>query len=259
MTGWRQALALGVRGALAYRTELVVRVVSGAVVGALTTAVWMGVTRGRAQVAGVPSPALVTYVLVAWLWATALATRVDAELAERARTGDLALDLLRPVPPQALAYWRDLGRTAATALVTTLPLLAGAALVVPVSLPTRPGPWLAFALSLPISHAVSFGLAWLVGLGATLLRTGRGLLHLKGSVLALLSGALIPLEVYPDAVRAVVVWLPFAGLSHTPAALLTGRAGVGLLAVQALWAAALLLLGQRAWAALTRRLVLQGG
>ena len=259
MIGWRQGIALGAREVLAYRTELLARCVSAALVGVLTTSVWLAVTRGRTEVGGVPASALVTYVLVAWLWAAAVSTRVDQHLADRAASGALALDLLRPGSLQAQAYFRDLGRTAATAVFTTVPLLAGALVVVPVPVPTAPSAWLAFAASLPVSHALAFALAWLVGLGAVLLRTGTGLLHLKGAVLALLSGALIPLEIYPDAVRHVVVWLPFAGLSHTPAALLTGRGGLDLLAVQAGWAVLLLGLGHRAWRSVSRHLVLQGG
>lgn len=239
--------------------ELLVRGVSAALVGALTTSVWLAVTRGRADVGGVPASALVTYVLVAWLWAAAVSTRVDQRLAERAASGALALDLLRPGSLQARAYCRDLGRTGMTALFTTVPLMVGAVLVVPVTLPTDPLLWLAFAASLPVSHALAFALAWLVGLGAVLLRTGEGLLHLKGALLALLSGALIPLEIYPDAVRAFVVWLPFAGLSHTPAALLTGRGGLALLMVQAGWALALMALGHGVWRGVSRRLVVQGG
>ncbi len=259
MRGWRQTVALGAREVLAYRTELVARCTSAALVGVLTTSVWLAVTRDRPAVGGVPASALVTYVLVAWLWAAAVSTRIDQHLADRAASGALALDLLRPGSLQARAYFRDVGRTAATALFTTVPLLVGSVFVVPVSLPTDPSTWVAFAASLPVSHALAFALAWLVGLGAVLLRTGNGLLHLKGALLALLSGALIPLEIYPDAVRRVVVWLPFAGLSHTPAALLTGRGGLDLLAVQAAWAVVLLGLGHQAWRKVSRHLVVQGG
>ena len=255
---WR-AVRLGAQEALAFRTEVLVRVASALLVATLTWSVWSAVAADRDAVAGVPSAALPAYALVAWLWATVYATRIDAELAQRARTGDLVVELLRPVDLQLWHYARDLGRASVALVCTGGPLLAVALVLLPLPLPGDPRTWLWLALSLPLSHGVSVGLAWLVGVAAVRLRSGRGLLALKGAVLALLSGALIPLQLYPEPVQVLANWLPFASLSHGPAALFIGQAGPEVVARQALWVGVLALLGRWAWRRGRAGLVTQGG
>lgn len=259
MSWARATVALGARGAVAYRAGVVVRLVSATLVGLLTASVWFAVTDGRDAVAGVPAADLVTYAVVSWLAASTWSSPVGGELAEQGRSGDLALLLLRPVPLQAWLYLRDLGRAAAVFTLSAGPLLALALLVLPLSRPQTAGPWLAFAASLVLAHAVAYGLAWLVGLGAALLRTGGGLLHAQSAAFALLSGALIPLDLYPGWASRLARMLPFAALADAPAQLFLGRAGSGVLVLQAAWAVALALVGGLAWRVVRRRLVVQGG
>jgi ABC-2 type transport system permease protein len=259
VTVLQATVALGARGVLAYRTGVAVRFVSAALVALLTWAVWTAVTDGRDQVAGVPATVLVTYVVVAWLSASAWTSPVAAELAQRFRSGDLALTLLRPVRLQTWLYQRDVGRAGATFVLTAVPLLAVSLVVLPLHRPESGVRWLLFFVSLVLAHAVAFGLAWLVGLGAVLLRTGRGLLHLQGAAFALLSGALIPLDLYPQPVTALARALPFAALADGPASIFVGRAGVEVVVAQAGWAVGLGLLGALAWRGVRRRIVVQGG
>ena len=65
-------------------------------------------------------------------------------------------------------------------------------------MPERPSTWLVFGVSLLLAHAISFGFAWLVGIAAFRLRNAAGLAHLKGTVISVFSGALIPLDLYPE-------------------------------------------------------------
>lgn len=252
-------IALGARGAVAYRAGVAVRLVSATLVGVLTASLWFAVTDGRDAVAGVPSIDLVTYAVVGWLAASTWGSPVGGELAEQGRSGDLALLLLRPVPLQAWLYLRDLGRAGAVFALSAGPLLALALVALPLHRPDKPGPYLAFAASLVLAHAVAYGLAWLVGLGAALLRTGGGLLHVQSAAFALLSGALIPLDLYPHWATRVARLLPFAALADAPAMLFLGRAQPQVLALQAAWAVGLALLGAIAWRFVRRRVVVQGG
>ncbi|MGH8058176.1 MAG: ABC-2 family transporter protein, partial [Candidatus Entotheonellia bacterium] len=78
-----------------------------------------------------------------------------------------------------------------------------------------------------------------------------------------LSGFLVPLNYFPDRARAIVTWLPFAGMLQAPIEVLLGKLqGVALgyaLLLQAGWA--LVLLGADrlllAWA--VRKVIIQGG
>ena len=214
------SLSLGLRLSAAWRLDVLTRLLSGAVVLLLTGSLWTAVTEGRPSVAGRPGPELVAYAVIAWVVARVAATPIDQELGERTRTGAVLHDLLRPGSLLVHLWARDAGRALVVLASTALPLGVAGVLLFDVGLPRGPGPWVAAGLSLVLAHAVAVGLALCVGAAA--LRAGRadGLVHAKGLLVALLSGALVPLDVYPAPLTRLARALPFAALADAPTDLL---------------------------------------
>ncbi len=238
------SLGLGLRLAAAWRLDVLTRLLSGGVVLLLTGVLWTAVTDGRPVVAGRAGPELVSYAVIAWVVARIAATPIDQELGERTRTGDVVHDLIRPGGLVLHLWARDVGRALVVSLTTAVPLGILSVMLFDVGLPRTPGPWLAAAVSLVLAHAVAVGLALCIS--ALAIRVGRadGLVHAKGLMVALLSGALIPLDVYPAGLTRVARALPFAALADAPADLLVrGTSIVDALPVlgrQAVWATCLL-------------------
>jgi ABC-2 type transport system permease protein len=91
----------------------------------------------------------------------------------------------------------------------------------------------------------------------------RGPYVLGLAVSNLLSGLAIPLVFFPGALGDVLRALPFASMLQAPIDVYLGEelggSTVGVLALQAVWALALLGLGRAVLAAGTRKLVVQGG
>ena len=259
----RASLRLGASLVFAYRLEVAVQFASASLVALLNWSLWHAIMDGRAEVAGRSASEMTTYVVVAWIVTTFYGNQLDRWLGSRFRTGDLAVDLLRPWSLQAHLYLRDLGRACCALLLTTVPLFFWTQTLLPLQAPQRAGVWAAFGLSLLLAHAISFGFSWLVGVASFHLRNAAGLAHLKSTIIAVFSGALVPLDLYPAPLRAVVLWLPFQGMSHTPANIFVEAIPLdGLwrpLLVQAGWAAGLALLGMAAFRRATGRLIIQGG
>jgi ABC-2 type transport system permease protein len=183
-------------------------------------------------------------------------------LAERIRTGDVVSDLARPVT----LFYRDLAERYGTGLYYLIArfvpvYLVGLAIfaVVP---PLR---WelLLFPLSLVLAVGVSAGLWYLACSSAYFRETANGELSAVVFINVLLGGMSVPLDFYPDWLRAIADVLPFRATLYTPAALLTGKLSGPALAFalshQLVW------LGLLAWLSLTietrglRRLATQGG
>ena len=82
-------------------------------------------------------------------------------------------------------------------------------------------------------------------------------------VMLLLSGFVVPIRLFPDWARDVVLALPFATMTQIPCDVFLERfAGAGALmalAGQAAWAIVLLALAQALVVVATRRVVTQGG
>lgn len=252
---------VGFTHVFAYRAEIVIQLLSAGIVAALNGSLWSVAISGRSAIAGVPSAEIFSYVIMAWVGVSVVATRVNEEIGRRMREGLIAADLLRPMTLQRFWYARDLGRAAATLLVQTLPLFLACLLAFPVRLPSHAITWVFWFCALFLAHAVNYGLSFLVGLAALPFRNVSGLTHLKSTLVSIFSGALIPLALFPSWAQGVVSVLPFAALAHAPATIfLESETRVGsVLAGQAAWAIALWLLGQFAWERAASRLTVQGG
>jgi ABC-2 type transport system permease protein len=185
------------------------------------------------------------------------------ELALRVRSGDIATDLQRPLDLQG--YWLayDLGRATYHALFRGVPPFLVGALVFDVHVPDAVQLWAAFVASLVLAVVASFAFRFLFNLAAFWLLDYRGVGTLAMVVSTFLSGQIVPLAFFPDELRTLAWALPFASMVQAPIEVFLGHARglelVGLLALQALWAAILLGLGRLVLAAGMRKLVIQGG
>ncbi|MCF6473882.1 ABC transporter permease [Nonomuraea sp. MG754425] len=179
---------------------------------------------------------------------------------ERIRSGDIALDLVRPASLQLWALAEDTGRAAYLFLVRGIPpMLLGAALF-GIHFPADPGRWLAFLAGFAIAVVVSFGWRYLVALSVCWLLDDRGVAVLSLVLTTFFSGMMLPLHLFPGWLGDLVMVLPWAAMVQLPTDLYLGKAPVlDTLAFQALWAVVLLGLGALATRAIRHKVVIQGG
>ncbi|REF00145.1 ABC transporter permease [Thermomonospora umbrina] len=184
------------------------------------------------------------------------------ELTQRIRSGDVAIDLHRPVDLQGWWLADDLGRGACTLLLRGgLPMVAGA-LAFDLRLPGAAG-WAAFAVSVALAVITGFGLRYLVAMAMFWLHDDRGLQAVALVLSMFFSGMILPLVAFPGWLGTLAQALPWAALIQVPADVFLGEyRGAGLLAAygfQAMWAVVLLGAGRVLTSAARRRLVIHGG
>ena len=90
-----------------------------------------------------------------------------------------------------------------------------------------------------------------------------GLEMIKESVLLFLTGQLIPLSFFPQAVQNIFSYLPFSSMVYTPVMIYlgkyTGMELVKVLLIQFIWVIVLYLIGSLIWKKVTKRLIVLGG
>lgn len=179
---------------------------------------------------------------------------------ERIRSGDIALDLVRPASLQLWSMAEDLGRAGYLALARGIPpLLLGAALF-GIVWPAGAGHWAAFLTAFAAGWAVSFAWRYLVALSVCWLVDDRGANAFSLVLTTLCSGMMVPLVLVPGPLGEVVRATPFAAMVQAPADVYMGTADVPrTLALQAFWAVALLALGALGTRAIRHKVVIQGG
>lgn len=186
------------------------------------------------------------------------------EIQARIRTGDVSIDLFRPIDLQTWWLASELGRAAFHLLGRGIVPMAVGALVFELALPVSPLTWVMFLVSTWLAVVVGYALRYLLALSTFWLLDGTGL-NTVGTLLAMFfSGMLLPLTVFPGTFGEVARQLPWAAMLQVPADVLLeerrGAAGwAGALGFQAAWALVLLAAGRVLQAVATRRVVVQGG
>ena len=121
-----------------------------------------------------------------------------------------------------------------------------------------------FPLSLFLAFLVSFSIDYFVGLFGFYSESVWGLSTTKEIIVTVFSGALIPLQFFPDAIQKVLYWLPFQAIFHTPLMMIT-RPDQGwevflpMLVVQVGWAVGLFVLARLFYNQAVKVLRIAGG
>jgi len=252
--GWRRYAA--------YPWATAAGIFTNTIFGFLQAYILLAIYRHRSDVGGFDSRDAVTYVWLAQSMIMTVYLFNWQELALRIRDGSIAVDLARPLDPQR--YWLafDLGRAPYHFLFRgLLPFVLGA-LVFDLRYPS-PLDGVAFTASLVLAVVVSFGIRFLYNAAAFWLLDYRGVMTLTITVVLFFSGMVMPIRFFPHWLRDTAYALPFSAVLQTPVDIWLGKRHGGellaFLALQAVWAAALLGLGRLALGRGTRRLVVQGG
>lgn len=258
----------GFRRESAYRAAMLAGLAANSVFGFIRVAVFGAVVAGAAgtsgTLAGYTTATIVTYTWLSQALIGPLRLWETGALAERLRTGDIAVDLTRPLSLLRLHLGEDLGRCTATIIPRSLPILLVAAVTTGLTLPGDPALRALGALSIAVAVLVSALSRYTLQLLGFWIIELRGVRSLYQGLAGLLAGLVVPVPLMPDWLATAAWATPFPAMMQIPADLLGGRAsgaGAAALAVgiQLAWVAGLLALASALTVAGRRRLVVQGG
>ena len=224
--------------------------------------IWQAVYGDRDEMNGVTLHMMIVYVTIAMLQQYLIDSVSSAEMESRIQRGTVAGDLIRPVGlfPQMLAY--DVGFVIGR-IPLILVMLPFAALVGSLALPPTGLATIGYLISLVLAYVLSV-LVWMpIGLLGFWIINTTGIRFLMFSVIAFVSGQMVPLWFMPHALRTALEWLPFQGMAYAPLSIYVGETTGGeiwiTLAVQAAWIVILGILVWRLWLRARRSVQIQGG
>jgi ABC-type uncharacterized transport system permease subunit len=213
----------------------------------------------RTEVSGFTLHSVLTYTLIAAVFAEQLACRTELDTAFW--EGTMVMRALRPMGLVAQFAADMCGRWLLGLCLFSIPLLVGAPLLGVDALPASLAMALWFVPSLALAVVVGLALEFVfAGLVLALEQGVWVVSRIRQALTVVLSGALLPLALLPWGLGDIFAWLPFASMASTPLRIYTGTGQpLPLLATQALWAVLLWLLAHRIWAANRERMVGYGG
>jgi ABC-2 type transport system permease protein len=255
----------GFQRAITYRFQFWAEFVINLLFMYIYVCVWRALYGERVAVGGYGRQALLTYIIVSQtVFTFQFTVRAWAMIEQKVRTGEVALDLIRPVDFQGMLLATAVGTGLHTLLTNMLPKLAVFGLAGVLAAPASVTAGVLFPVSVALGFLVLFGVEFLIGVSAFWLVEIRGLYTaVMWGLGAFFSGYFLPLEFFPGWLQEVSRALPFAAMIYAPAAVYSGAAAgwaaVTVVVGQLAWVVGLLLAGRVLFGMAHRRLVVQGG
>lgn len=248
-TGWREASGAALRAwpglwragmaaAVAYRAEFLIWMLTTNM-SLVMLALWAAVARAG-PVAGYTGADFTAYYLSSLLVRLLTGCWVVWEMTYEIRNGTLALRLLRPLHPLIAYAAENLAALPLRALVAT-PVVVLLLWTSRGKLSHDPVSWALLLPALLGAWLLTFLVMAFIGTLALFVESALGVFQLWLALSSVLSGYLIPLDLFPAAVRPIAAWLPFRFTLSLPVELALGRHGhlesLRLLGAQWAWVA----------------------
>ena len=247
-----------------YRLALLAGIVTNSVFGFIRFGVFYAALVGAGgTIAGYDSAEASTYVWLGQGLLAGIGLSSQHEVSDRVRTGEIAIDLSRPLDLQ-LSYWaRDFGRAALQLPARgLLPVLIGA-VTTGIALPDS---WTAAPLGL-FSLACAVSISFLLRYGVNLISFWtfdvQGYANLYLLLMSLLSGFYVPVHIFPGWLQTIAKASPFPSMFQSPIDVISGRAlgaeALQVIGVQIIWLVILVAVTRLMLMRASSRLVVQGG
>ncbi|XEC93885.1 ABC transporter permease [Paenibacillus tarimensis] len=224
---------------------------------------WQAIYGDQPTLAGFTVAQMTTYVAVSWMARAFYFNNLDREIANEIRDGSVAIQFIRPYSYLLVKMMQGLGEGLFRLLLFMVPGMVVVCLIFPVKLPADPLVWALYLIMLAFSFLINTQINMLTGLFAFFVENNEGMMRMKRVMVDLFSGVVVPISFFPGWLEAVMQWLPFQAITYLPSSVFTGRTegseAFGVLGLQLIWFAVLLLPIWWVWRRARYRLFVQGG
>lgn len=260
---WRFLVA-GIRGQSAYPLATLAGLVANATFGLLKGGI-MGaaVESSGGELSGYSAATMAAFV---WLGQGMLGSVNfwgGSDLQARIKSGDVAVDFLRPVSVQAAHVLTDIGKGLFALLPRGLPSVVIGVLVSSMALPPDAAAYALGLVSLLIGITISHATVYVVATTGFWLVETRGVSVFYMALSGFFAGLYTPIYLFPDWLLTLALLTPFPSMMQFPIDVLSGQATGSAawqhLGVQLVWLTVVLVFGHLMTRAGRRRLEVQGG
>jgi ABC-2 type transport system permease protein len=254
---------MALQQALAYRGTALFTVLILFLWIAILFSFWNSAYAGRDEIAGYTHRDMRTYILLAYAINALVGWRIARGMLGRIRTGEIVIDMIRPLNYRTTQLATAAGGGVIEGFIS-FGIAIGLGLVFfDIRPPAGVLAAVLFVGSVLAGFVTKVLVIFLISLLTFWTLQGVGLMWAQQSLIAILSGTLVPLALLPGWIRVVAEVLPLRGIVATPVSIYLGGVQgwelAGLLALQLGWLAVLWWVTDKAWIAAFRAVEVQGG
>lgn len=251
------------RQQMAYRASTFSNLSVNFFFGLMRIAVLLALYGQQQSVEGMNLVGVVTYLALSQSIITFVTIFGSSDLMNSIYSGEIAMQLLKPMHYFNYAMAQDMGRSIFNLIFRGVLLFFIYDLFFKLTYPPNAMTWLAFFVSIWLAWLISFAYRFLVNLTSFWTPNARGMLRFFFVTGWFFSGFLMPLRLFPEWLQKIAMYTPFPYMLDTPVEIYMGLRSpsniLQSLSIQIVWIIILVVLAQLVLKRGTRRLVILGG
>ena len=212
-----------IQSALAYRFNIISTILVQCLFMFAMACFWKAAYGGTGAVSEVGEQDMITYTVISVIMGNLLTMGVERRIESSVRSGSVALDMLKPVSIYGIYLAEDVGDMIVAVFQIAVPLLILGTVMFRFPAPASVGHFILFLISFTIGYLINWMLAVLLGMCAFKVISMGPVRNVKGFIMKLLSGSVIPLWFFPEGLRAALEVLPFVNIYQLPLGIYIGR------------------------------------
>jgi ABC-2 type transport system permease protein len=225
---------------LAYRSGFIFTILNNLAYMGIAFYLWRSIYQGREVLKGLTFNQTFLYITVASSLFVLLKTWTDWEISFQITEGSIIMSLVKPISFQLAMMAQSLGFSLMNFISVSLPSILFLIFVFRIQINVGVG-FFFFPVALVFSFLLNTTIDYIIGLTSFYTESIWGISSTKEIIISFLSGMLIPLQFFPDAIQNVLKFLPFQAMYHLPLMMLTSPDKkptdyLAMLGIQAFWA-----------------------
>lgn len=225
--------------------------------------IWMAIYKFDSVINGISKDQIITYIILSRIIYTQITSGFIPRIGRRIQTGDVTMDLLKPIDFQFFMFFSRIGDFVSFFVMTAVPILIISGLALGIQAPLNFPTFIYFLLSLFMAMAVSFFVEYWIGLLTFYTNYSWGLQTFQEALVSLFSGVLVPLTFFPGWLKIITNFLPFQQMSYSPVSIylgiVKGPQVLEVLGFQMMWIVILLFLSRLFYSFAIKKITVQGG
>ncbi|HEX3028856.1 MAG TPA: ABC-2 family transporter protein [Clostridia bacterium] len=205
----------------------------------------------------------ISYSALTTIMSLILGGEMIGSFGDKIRDGSVVSDLQKPLSFQVYTMVSGFGSLAGNILFNMLPRFIAIYLAIGIYTPTKPLSVLLFAASFFLGCLIALSIDYILSIFAIYFVEVISLIILKGVVIGLFAGAIIPLWIFPQWLLDIINLLPFRLMCFSPASIYLEKVSyidaMNLLLLQVFWIVALTVVGKVISHICLKRITVAGG
>jgi ABC-2 type transport system permease protein len=257
-----------IQEALSYKARFVLFIIARTFTVIITYYLWKAIynSNGANTLAGFTKNEMALYIFMSFVTASIISVEVASWIGTDVVEGSIAINLIKPINYKTSLFFKALGDIVYNFFIPSIFIWIGILInqyVTLGELPPSITTHLLYFISLSFGFVLLFLFEYCFGMLAFYTSYIWGMRISKNAILAFLSGQIIPFTFFPNAIRVIFSYLPFASINYIPVMIylnkVKGTELIKALTLQVVWIILLYILSRILWKKATKKLYILGG